>query len=121
MSPVDPWQVRAFWHELEVSANGHQEVLLGRLNTHLAEITQEIEAVVGEALAIELQPVAISLPLPSAQDFHETLAELFAQGALPRVSHPSICVHLLCYSHITIKICFYKVLCHESPCAAQIQ
>ena len=74
-------QVRDFWHQLEVSTNGRQVVLLRRINEHLAELTQEIEATVSEVLAVELQPVAISLTPPSARDFHNTLATLFAQGS----------------------------------------
>ena len=74
--------MRDFWYQLEVSTNGHQVVLLRRLNAHLAELTKEIEDSVCEVLAIEVQPIAISLTPPSAQDFHDTLAQLFAAGTV---------------------------------------
>ena len=92
-------------------------MLLRRLNSHLAELSAEIEATVSEALAVELEPVAIRLQPPSAQDFHKSLEELFAQGAAPRAAHSCDC-HLRRTSRVCVSIDFrvWRVRCGNAHC-----
>ncbi len=74
-------QAQEFWAQLEVMCNGRQRVLLRQLNAHLAQLSAEVEDIVSHQLDIVLTPVAIKLRPPTAEEFHETLAHLFAQGA----------------------------------------
>jgi hypothetical protein len=73
-------QAREFFAQLEVACHGRQQVLLRHLNAHLAELSAEVEDIVSQQLDIVLTPVSIKLHPPSADDFHNTLAQLFAQG-----------------------------------------
>lgn len=50
------------------------------INRQLESLSRQIEATVGEALDLRLEPVTIAIDPPAAQDFHESLQNLFAQG-----------------------------------------
>ena len=69
--------------------NGRQRVLLRQLNAHLALLSAEVEDIVSHQLDIVLTPVAIKLRPPTAEEFHETLAHLFAQGVSLSISSTS--------------------------------
>ena len=84
-------QAQEFWAQLEVTCNGRQHVLLRQLNAHLSLLSAEVEDIVSHQLEIVLTPVAIKLRPPTAEEFHATLAHLFAQGALyPSYSHTCV-------------------------------
>ena len=72
--------MRDFWHDLEVSTNDQQRRLLRLINCHLDDLSRCIEAAVSERLEIRLEPVAIHLAVPNAQEFHTSIQDLFAKG-----------------------------------------
>ena len=73
-------QVRDFWQDVEAATNERQRDMFQCINRQLESLSRQIEATVGEALDLRLEPVTIAMDPPAAQDFHESLQNLFAQG-----------------------------------------
>jgi hypothetical protein len=73
-------QVDDFWHDLERAANEQQRVLITCINKQLDHLSASIEETVGEMLDVRLEPVNLRMAVPSSQEFHDTLAELFTHG-----------------------------------------
>jgi hypothetical protein len=81
-------QVRDFWHALEAATNERQQAMFRLLNRHLKRLAQRVEVAVGEALEVQLEPAALHLDPPTAQQFHADLQDLFDTGA--HLTPPSI-------------------------------
>ncbi len=81
-------QVREFWHELEAATNARQAALFAALNAQLEVLARRIEAVVGDALDVALEPAALAIAPPTPEQFHADLRELFSTGA--RRSGPAL-------------------------------
>lgn len=73
-------QVREFWHALEEATNERQQAMFQLLNSHMKRLAQRVEAAVGEALEVQLEPTALRLDPPTAQQFHADLQNLFDTG-----------------------------------------
>ena len=73
-------QVRDFWQDVEAATNERQRAMFQCINRRLEGLSQQIEAAVGEVLDLRLEPVTIAMDPPAAQDFHDSLQNLFAQG-----------------------------------------
>ena len=69
-----------FWHSLEAATNLRQGQMFASLNARMAALGQRIEAAVGSALDVSLEPAQLHLDPPSAADFHANLQDLFAEG-----------------------------------------
>lgn len=67
---------------MEAATNERQRAMFQCINRRLESLSRQIEATVGEALNLRLEPVIIAMDPPAAQDFHESLQHLFAQGGL---------------------------------------
>lgn len=78
-------QVREFWHELEAATNARQAALFEALNRQLERLARRIEAVVGDALDVTLEPAALAIAPPTPEQFHADLRELFSAGAPARL------------------------------------
>lgn len=78
--------MREFWHELEAATNARQAALFEALNRQLERLARRIEATVGDALDVTLEPAALAIAPPTPEQFHADLRELFSAGALARVS-----------------------------------
>ena len=76
-------QVREFWHELESATNARQAAMFGLLNGHLNRLGGRVEAAVGGLLHVRLEPAALHLEPPSAQQHHADLQALFDSGERP--------------------------------------
>ena len=74
-------QVREFWHELEAATNARQAALFAALNGQLEVLARRIEAVVGDALDVALEPAALAIAPPTPEQCHADLRELFSTGA----------------------------------------
>lgn len=72
--------MREFWHELESATNERQAAMFGLLNGHLARLGARVEAAVGGLLHVRLEPAALCLAPPSAQQHHADLQALFDAG-----------------------------------------
>eukprot|EP00884_Botryococcus_braunii_P002284 jgi/Botrbrau1/12056/Bobra.0295s0011.1 len=79
-------EVRDFWHQLEVAATTQQHELYAIINKQLDKVSAAIEASVGEILNVRLEPVNLRIEIPTSEDFHNSLAELFKHG----VSHKHV-------------------------------
>ncbi|KAL3150332.1 hypothetical protein ABBQ32_000177 [Trebouxia sp. C0010 RCD-2024] len=77
-------EVRDFWQDVEAATNERQRAMFQCINRRLESLSRQIEATVGEALNLRLEPVTIAMDPPAAQDFHESLQNLFAQGIRQR-------------------------------------
>lgn len=87
-------QVRDFWQDVEAATNERQHAMFQCINKHLESLSRQIETTVGEALSLRLEPVTIAMDPPAAQDFHESLQNLFVQGVFQSASTVSTgCVH----------------------------
>ncbi len=75
--------MRDFWHALEAATNERQQAMFRLLNRHLKRLTQRVEVAVGEALEVQLEPAALHLDPPTAQQFHSDLQDLFDTGNYP--------------------------------------
>lgn len=75
-------QVRDFWQDVEAATNERQRAMFQCINTRLESLSRQIEATVGEALDLRLEPVTIAMDPPASQDFHDSLQNLFAQGMI---------------------------------------
>ena len=75
-------QVRDFWQDVEAATNERQHSMFQCINRRLESLSRQIEATVGEALDVRLEPVTIAMDPPAAQDFHDSLQNLFAQGTI---------------------------------------
>lgn len=75
-------QVRDFWQDVEAATNERQRDMFQCINRQLESLSRQIEATVGEALDLRLEPVTIAMDPPAAQDFHDSLQNLFAQGMI---------------------------------------
>lgn len=73
-------EVADFWSILEVVTAGRHAELLADLNVTLAQLSRRVEGTVSERLDISLQPVDISMRLPSAEQFHGDVKSLVANG-----------------------------------------
>ncbi|CAL8468472.1 g8012 [Coccomyxa elongata] len=77
-------EVRDFWHALEAATNERQQAMFRLLNHHMKRLAQRVEAAVGEALEVVLEPAALHLDPPTAQQFHSDLQDLFDSAIEPR-------------------------------------
>lgn len=73
-------QVREFWHELEAATNARQAALFEALNAQLERLARRIEATVGDALDITLEPAELAIAPPTPEQFHADLRDLFSAG-----------------------------------------
>ena len=73
-------QVQDFWKDVETATNERQRSMFHCINQHLQSLSRQIEATVGRVLEVRLEPVTIAMDPPAAQDFHESLQNLFAMG-----------------------------------------
>ncbi len=73
--------MRDFWHALEAATNERQQAMFRLLNHHMKRLAQRVETAVGEALEVVLEPAALHLDPPTAQQFHSDLQDLFDSGA----------------------------------------
>ena len=81
-------QVHDFWQDVESATNERQRHMFQCINQHLRALSSQIEATVGRVLDVRLEPVTIVMDPPAAQDFHESLQNLFALGTtLCVISH----------------------------------
>lgn len=78
-------QVRDFWQDVEAATNERQRAMFLCINRRLESLSRQIEATVGDVLDLRLEPVTIAMDPPAAQDFHDSLQNLFAQGQQPPV------------------------------------
>ena len=69
-----------FWKDVETATNERQRSMFHCINQHLQTLSRQIEATVGRVLEVRLEPVTIAMDPPAAQDFHESLQNLFAMG-----------------------------------------
>ena len=75
-------QVRDFWQDVETATNERQRAMFQCINRRLDSLSRQIEATVGDVLDLRLEPVTIAMDPPAAQDFHDSLQNLFAQGTV---------------------------------------
>ena len=87
-------QIQEFWHELEVATNEKQQQMVGTINQHLSSLARDIEDVVGRTLDLRLEPVDIRMDPPTAQDFHDSLQQLFSSGPCPDARPRSYAIEL---------------------------
>jgi hypothetical protein len=73
-------QVGDFWQDVEAATNERQRSMFQCINRRLESLSREIEGTVGQVLDLRLEPVTITMDPPAAQDFHDSLQNLFAQG-----------------------------------------
>lgn len=74
-------QVADFWHEVELALNVRQASMFQAVNAHLERLARAVDSVVGDLLALRLEPVVVRMDPPSAAQFHSSLQELFERGA----------------------------------------
>ncbi|KAK9845844.1 hypothetical protein WJX81_004061 [Elliptochloris bilobata] len=77
-------EVREFWHELEAATNARQAALFKALNRQLERLARRIEATVGDALDVQLEPAAMAIAPPTPEQFHADLRDLFSAAFSPR-------------------------------------
>ena len=94
-----PMQVSDFWQDVEAATNERQRSMFQCINRRLESLSREIEGTVGRVLDLRLEPVTIAMDPPAAQDFHDSLQNLFAQGdPASRPSLPPCTVSAWCLS-----------------------
>ena len=94
-------QIQEFWHELEVATNEKQQQMVTTINQHLSGLARDIEDVVGRTLDLRLEPVDIRMDPPTAQDFHDSLQQLFSSGPCPD-AHPRICARTIVFTSFSL-------------------
>ncbi|DBA79311.1 TPA: hypothetical protein ACH3X2_007790 [Trebouxia sp. C0005] len=77
-------EVNDFWQDVEAATNERQRSMFQCINRRLESLSREIEGTVGQVLDLRLEPVTIAMDPPAAQDFHDSLQNLFAQGIRQR-------------------------------------
>lgn len=77
-------EVSDFWQDVEAATNERQRSMFQCINRRLESLSREIEGTVGRVLDLRLEPVTIAMDPPAAQDFHDSLQNLFAQGIRQR-------------------------------------
>jgi hypothetical protein len=89
-------QVGDFWQDVEVATNERQRSMFQCINRRLESLSREIEGTVGQVLDLRLEPVTIAMDPPAAQDFHDSLQNLFAQGDPASASASAAALHCVC-------------------------
>ncbi|DBA78877.1 hypothetical protein WJX77_008617 [Trebouxia sp. C0004] len=77
-------EVNDFWQDVEAATNERQRSMFQCINRRLESLSREIEETVGQVLDLRLEPITIAMDPPAAQDFHDSLQNLFAQGIRQR-------------------------------------
>ena len=73
-------QVADFWHEVELALNVRQASMFQAVNAHLERLARAVNSVVGDLLALRLEPILVRMDPPTAAQFHSSLQELFERG-----------------------------------------
>jgi len=107
-----PMQVRDFWQDVEAATNERQRSMFQCINRRLESLSREIEGTVGQVLDLRLEPVTIAMDPPAAQDFHDSLQNLFAQG--DPAPMPSL-LHCVCVVSV-LTLCCVCGECVLKPC-----
>ena len=65
-----------------MATNEKHQQLISILNVHLDSLARDVEQVVGAALNLRLEPLDIQLEPPNAQQFHNSIQDLFNTGQI---------------------------------------